>query len=56
MAKKWMQNLDIKEGALTKAAQAAGKSISEFCQGNVSAVNKKRCNLAKTFRKASKGK
>lgn len=55
--KKWMQHLDIKEGALTKAAQAAGKSISEFCKsGNLSGTNAKRCNLAKTFKKASKKK
>lgn len=54
--KKWMQDLDIKEGSLTKAAKAAGKSISEFCKGDVSAKNEKRCNLAKTFKKASKKK
>ena len=55
--KKWMQNLDIKEGSLTKSAAAAGKSISEFCKsGDLSATNSKRCNLAKTFKKASKKK
>ena len=49
--KNWIAGAIKKPGALTRAAKAAGKSISQFCaQGNLSGTNKKRCNLAKTLK------
>lgn len=52
MAKRWIQQAHIKKGALTQMAKAKGMSISEFCaQGNLSPIAKKRCALAKTFKK-----
>ena len=50
-AKKWIQGAISHPGALTKAAQAAGKSITEYCaQGSLSAKRQRQCNLAKTLR------
>ncbi len=53
--KKWIQKADIQEGALTKKADAAGKTIQQFCAGqNLDAKTTRQCNLAKTFRKMHK--
>lgn len=50
--KKWIQKADIQPGALTAKAQAAGKTIPQFCaQPNLSPKPQKQCNLAKTFAK-----
>jgi len=49
---KWIQKLDIKKGALTAAAEAAGKTISQYCQKPPSTLATKRCTLWKTFKKA----
>ena len=49
---KWIQKLDIKKGALTAAAEAAGKTISQYCQSPPSTLATKRCTLWKTFKKA----
>jgi hypothetical protein len=50
-AKKWIQGAISHPGALTKAAQAAGKSITEYCaQGSLTPKRQKQCNLAKTLR------
>ena len=49
---KWMQELDIKKGALTAAAEAAGKTISQYCKSPPSTLATKRCTLWKTFKKA----
>jgi len=49
---KWIQKLDIKKGALTAAAEAAGKTISQYCQSPPSGLAAKRCNLWKVFKKA----
>ena len=38
-------------GALTEQAKAAGKTISEFCAGNVTGKTAKRCALAHTLSK-----
>ena len=51
MAKKWIQGANIKAGALTRKAKAAGMTISAYCgQKNLSGKTKRQCNLAKTFR------
>lgn len=53
--KKWIQKADIQEGALTRKAEAAGKTITEFCAGkNLDTKTVRQCNLAKTFRKMHK--
>jgi len=55
MAKNFIKGAIKHPGALTAAAKAAGKSISQFCaQGNLSATNKKRCSLAKTLKSFNK--
>lgn len=54
--KKWIPK-NLKKGALTNAAKRAGMSITEYCsQGGLSATTKRRCALAKTFRKMGKKK
>tara|TARA_R110001583_G_scaffold179105_2_gene335636 strand:+ start:1325 stop:1558 length:234 start_codon:yes stop_codon:yes gene_type:complete len=58
MAKNWIKKAIKKPGALTDAAKAAGKSISEYCKNPPSTKAKQRCNLAKTlkgFKKAEGG-
>jgi len=54
MAKKkknWIAGAIKNPGALTRAAKAAGKTISQFCASpNLSPTNKRRCNLRKTLR------
>jgi len=55
--KKWIAGAIRKKGSLTQAAKRAGKSISAFCaQKNLSATNRRRCNLARTLRKMRKRK
>jgi len=49
---KWMQKLKLKKGALTKQAQSAGETVSQFCAGKHTGTTAKRCSLAKTFKKA----
>jgi len=51
--KKWIQDANIKKGALTEQAKRAGfTSWEAFCaQPNLSPLAQKRCNLAKTFKK-----
>lgn len=54
----WMQGAVKHPGALTKQANAAGKSVSEFMASpgpHPSATTKKRIALAKTFKKVRKG-
>jgi len=50
-SKKWIQDADIKEGALKEQAKRAGyDNWRAFCaQPNLSPLAKKRCNLAKTL-------
>jgi hypothetical protein len=53
--KKWVQQADLQEGALTAKAKAAGKTISQYCaQDNLSSKSVRQCNLAKTFAKMRK--
>ncbi len=58
MAKKkknWISKAKLDEGSLTKKADAAGKTIEEFCAGkNLDTKTTRQCNLAKTFRKMHK--
>jgi hypothetical protein len=52
MAKKWIQGAIKRPGALTRKANAAGKSISGFCaktEGK-STRTKRQCALAKTLK------
>jgi len=54
--KKWIQDSNIKEGALKKQAKQAGfDSWQSFCaQPDLSPLAQKRCNLAKTLSKMGK--
>lgn len=53
--KKWIQGINMKEGALTAKAKAAGKSISEYCSGGgLDLTTKKQCVLAKTLKSFNK--
>jgi len=55
--KKWIQKADIKAGALTAKAKAAGQTISQFCaRDDLNAKSIRQCNLAATFRKMAKRK
>jgi len=50
--KDWIDEADLDKGALTRKAQAAHKTIAQFCaQPNLSPKSQKQCNLAKTFKK-----
>ncbi len=51
--KKWIQKADIKAGAFTKKADAAGKSVPEFAAEKSGAPGKlgKEARLAQTFSK-----
>jgi len=51
--KKWIQDANIKEGALKQMAKRAGfDNWRTFCaQPNLTPLAKKRCNLAKTLTK-----
>lgn len=55
---KWMQDLKIKKGAMTEAAEREGVSNSEYEQEHKSDSGKagKRARLALTFKKADKKK
>jgi hypothetical protein len=57
--KKWIQKAHLKEGAFTKQAKAAGKTVQGFAAQvrahpeKYSATTERRANLARTFRKMS---
>jgi len=59
---KCIQKSNIKEGAFTKQAKAAGMSVQAFANkvlkkgSNASPLTKKRAILAKTFNKMAKKK
>lgn len=49
--KNWIQKAIKRPGALTKKAKAAGKSITQYCQGSkLDTRTKRQCNLAKTLK------
>jgi len=56
----WIQKANLKEGAFTKKARAAGMSVAEYAAkvtkkgSKASAKTKKQANLAKTFKKIVK--
>lgn len=56
--KKWIQDMELKKGAFTKQAKAAGKSVAEYAQEKKGAKGKtgKRARLALAFRKMAKKK
>lgn len=55
MAKNWISGAIKHPGSLTAQAQAAGKSIQEFCSGkDLDSKTKKRCVLANTLRSFKK--
>lgn len=64
--KKWIQKMDLKKGALTKTAKEHGginkegkisaKFLDKAASGKYGAKTEKRAELAKTFKKMSKGK
>jgi len=58
MAKNWIQDADIKEGALTKQAARAGKTVAEYIKNppsNITSTTRRRIALAKTFNKIRPG-
>ncbi len=54
--KGWIQKADIKEGAFTKKAKAAGKSVQAYAREKRDAPGKlgKQARLAETFESMSK--
>jgi hypothetical protein len=53
--KKFIQSAIKHPGSLTKAAESAGKSITQYCaSGNLSTRRQRQCNLAKTLRGMNK--
>ena len=56
MAKDWIKGA-IKKSTkhINKYNNAAGKSISEYCQSPPSTLAKQRCNLAKTLKSFKNG-
>ena len=58
--KKWIQSMNLKKGAFTKKAKAAGMSVEAYAAkvtkpgSTASATTKRQANLAKTFRKIAK--
>lgn len=52
----WIQSAVKKPGALTKAAEAAGKSIDDYCKNPPSAKAERRCNLRNTLKGLKKKK
>lgn len=56
--KKWIQGADIKEGAFTKKAKAAGKTVREYAAEKKDAPGKlgKQARLAQTFEGMAKKK
>ena len=59
---KWIQKANLKEGAFTKKAKAAGMSVQAYARkvsanpGNYDSRTVKQANLAKTFKKMAKSK
>jgi hypothetical protein len=59
--KKWIPK-DLKEGAFTKKAKAAGMSVQKYAQtvmkkgSKASTTTKRQANLARTFSKIAKRK
>jgi hypothetical protein len=59
---KWIQKANLKEGAFTKQAKAAGMSVQAFANkvlkkgSNASPLTKRRARLAKTFNKMAQKK
>lgn len=53
MAKKWIAKANLKKGAFTKSAKAAGESVHEHAEKEKDAPGKegKRARLALTFEK-----
>ena len=56
MAKKFIQKMHLKKGALTAQAKAAGEGVQEFAQAHKhdKGVTGKRARLAITFKKMAK--
>lgn len=56
--KKWIQKADLKEGAFTKKAKAAGKTVAAYAREKANAPGKlgKQARLAKTFEGMAKKK
>lgn len=58
--KKWIQAANIKEGALTNMAKAAGfTNWRAFCaqpKSKLSPLAQRRCNLAKTLSRIARGR
>lgn len=54
--KKWIQKADIKEGAFTAKANAAGKSVAEYAAEKADAPGRlgKQARLAQTFEKMNR--
>jgi len=61
-SKRWIQKMNMKEGAFTKQAKRAGKSVQQFAKqvennpSKYSSTTRKRASLARTFSKMSKKK
>ena len=59
--KNWIQKADLKKGAFTKKAKAAGMGVQAYANevlkkgSKASAKTKRQASLAKTFKKMSKG-
>ena len=56
--KNWVQKADIKEGAFTAKAKAAGKSVAEYAAEKADAPGRlgKQARLAQTFEKMANGR
>ena len=58
--KNWIQGANLKEGAFTKKAKAAGMGVQAYANevlkkgSKASAKTKRQASLAKTFKKMSK--
>ena len=58
--KNWIQGANLKEGAFTKKAKAAGMGVQAYASkvlkkgSKASAKTKRQASLAKTFKKMSK--
>ena len=62
MSKKWIQDADLKKGAFTRKAKAAGKTVQQYAKevgkkgSKASTKTKRQAALARTFSKMSKRK
>ena len=62
MAKKWIQDANLKEGAFTRKAKAAGKTVQQYARevgkkgSKASTKTKRQAALARTFNKMGKRK